>query len=188
MSLIEEALRRIQDPLLTKHGASASAPLVVAPKTEPPPAVHSWQTTPSPFPRPPAAAPSVNPLLAVSFSVLALTAVIVIGGAFWIGHRVVMQPTQVVISEPPDRPKPSERRAAPVVQPVAPTPETPAVPGNGLTLSGIVEGMGESYAVINGLIVGVGEQVGGATLLEIASGTVRLRRADGSEVVLNVPR
>ena len=186
MSLIEEALRRIQDPLLTKHAAHASAPPEL--KTEPPPAVHSWQTTPSPFPLPPAATPSVNPLLAVSFSVLALTAVIVIGGAFWIGHRVVMQPTPVVISEPPDRPKPSERRAAPVVQPVAPTPETPAVSGNGLTLSGIVEGMGESYAVINGLIVGVGEQVDGATLLEIASGTVRLRRENGREIVLSVPR
>ena len=181
MSLIEEALRRIQDPLLTKHESGVQAP------PKPAPAAHSWPTTP-PLPLPPAAPPVVNPLLAVSFSVLALTAVIVIGGAFWIGHRVVMQPTPVVISEPPDRPKPSERRAAPVVQPVAPTPETPAVSGNGLTLSGIVEGMGESYAVINGLIVGVGEQVDGATLLEIASGTVRLRRADDSEVVLNVPR
>jgi hypothetical protein len=42
--------------------------------------------------------------------------------------------------------------------------------------------------VINGMIVGVGERLGDATLLEIADGSVKLRRADGKETVLRLSR
>jgi hypothetical protein len=46
--------------------------------------------------------------------------------------------------------------------------------------------LGEPYAVINGMIVGVGEHVEGATLLEIANGEVRLRHGNGEETTLRV--
>ena len=195
MSLIEEALRRIQDPILTKHASGVQAPPRPTPASEPPPIAHSWPTTP-PFPALPASPPSVNPLLAVSFSVLALTSVIVIGGAFWIGHQMVMRPTPIVITEPlkpraqvipaaPEPPQQPETLAR--VLSVLPAPAPKAAAAN-LVISGIVEGMGESYAVINGLIVGAGERVGDATVLEVANGAVKLRRKNGEDVVLSVPR
>jgi len=53
-------------------------------------------------------------------------------------------------------------------------------------LTGIVEGSGEPLAMINGMVLGIGDRVEGATLLEIANGSVRLRRADGNETVLQV--
>jgi len=55
-------------------------------------------------------------------------------------------------------------------------------------LSGVVEGLGEPYAVIDGMIVGLGEEVNGVTLAEITNGTVKLRRADGSVLTLSVRR
>ena len=186
MSLIEEALRRIQDPLLAKHESGAQAPPKPAPRAEPAPAAHSWPTTPLPsLPPIPAA---MNPLLAVSFSVLALTAVIVLGGTFWIGHHMVMRPTPIFISEPAERSQPRERPAAALAQPVTLAPAVTPAAGDGFTLSGIVEGMGEPYAVINGLIVGAGERVGDATVLDVANGVVKLRRENGREIVLSVPR
>ena len=142
MSLIEEALRRIQDPLLAKHASAAQAPPKAAPAAAPPPVAHSWPTTlPPSLPQVPSA---VNPLLAVSFSVLALTAVIALGGTFWIGHQMVMRPTPIVINEPAERSQPRERPAAPLVQSVTPAPAVTPASGDGFTLSGIVEGMGES--------------------------------------------
>ena len=57
-----------------------------------------------------------------------------------------------------------------------------------LTLTGIVEGEGESYAVINGTVVGVGDQINGATLLNISSHIVRVREADGTETDLILPK
>jgi hypothetical protein len=51
-----------------------------------------------------------------------------------------------------------------------------------------VEGEGESYAVINGAIVAVGDRLGEFTLIDITNGAARLRRADGAETVLRVPR
>ena len=196
MSLIEEALRRIQDPILTKHVSGVQAPPRSTPASEPPPIAHSWPTTP-PFPALPASPPSVNPLLAVSFSVLALTSVIVIGGAFWIGHQMVMRPTPIVITEPskptaraiPAAPNPPQQpeKFAPVLS-VSPAAAAAKAAAADLVISGIVEGMGESYAVINGLIVGAGERVGDATVLEVANGAVKLRRKNGEDVVLSVPR
>ncbi len=57
-----------------------------------------------------------------------------------------------------------------------------------LTLSGIVEGLGEPYAVINGMIVGIGDQVKNVTLVAIEHGKAKLRQADGSEIILHVTR
>lgn len=52
-----------------------------------------------------------------------------------------------------------------------------------LRLSGIVGGPGEPLAIINGAIVRVGEQVAGATLLELGDDFARVRWRD-QEIVL----
>ena len=44
-----------------------------------------------------------------------------------------------------------------------------------LKLNGVVEGVGEPFAIINGGIVRLGETIDGATLLEVKDDTVRLR-------------
>ena len=48
--------------------------------------------------------------------------------------------------------------------------------------------MGDPYAVINGMIIGKGDRVEDAILLEIADGAVRLRRIDGTETTVRVVR
>ena len=52
-----------------------------------------------------------------------------------------------------------------------------------LRLSGIVGGSGEPLAIINGMVVRVGEMVAGATLLEVGKDFARLRWRD-QDVVL----
>ena len=91
---------------------------------------------------------------------------------------------------------PTQRRPASVqaVQSPAPAsaPTTPAqqvsAPKDRVTLTGIVQGVGQPYAVINGAIVSEGERVGTAVLIEITKNAVRLRRDDGTDLVLTVPR
>ena len=55
-------------------------------------------------------------------------------------------------------------------------------------VTGIVEGTGDPYAMINGSIVAVGETIGTATLTGISEGKVTLRLADGKETVVQVER
>jgi len=122
----------------------------------------------------------------VTITILGFTAALIFGGALWMWRTLSHERTPVAQAplgtdaamEPPAssaRPLPAE-----------PAATTDAVPG--FTLTGIVEGLGEPYAVINGLIVAEGETVGKATLLDIGEGTVRLRFADGTETVLRVAR
>ena len=86
----------------------------------------------------------------------------------------------------PSRP---ESRPAPAMQsPMTISQRDSRRPKNPFVLSGVVEGLGQPYAVINGEIISVGEQVGNATLVEIAEGNVRLRLPDGDEVALRVSR
>lgn len=203
MSLIEEALRRVQDPLIPKQ-SSGSLP-APAPKQKPAvqerPVVHSWTTQPSSAPLgiPPTHS-SRNPLIVVALAVFALTVMFIIGGAFWMGRTIARTEPRIeakaVPIQPPLPPPPPEPAVLPQVQvakeaaPAIPQMERPAPVSHQeeFVLSGVVEGMGESYAVINGTIIGVGEQIGDATLQEIAKGSVTLRHEDGKETILRVPR
>ena len=54
-------------------------------------------------------------------------------------------------------------------------------------LSGVVEGTGESFAIINGHIVAIGDTIDGATLLEVKDHTATLRW-EGEELVLRTAR
>ena len=201
MSLIEEALRRMKDPILTAQPAPPST----APKRKPDdtPAAHSW----SAMARPASAQPrTINALIGVTLAVLTLTAVFLAGGAFWLSRTlsksqaapipvVTPQPTTVGLSPNPTA---SEVPEPPIVNPVpseptpTPAPEAPPAPQDQpqakekITLTGIVEGSGEPYAVINGSIVGVGEEIWGLTLVGIGNGSVKMRRHDGSETTLSL--
>ena len=176
MSLIEEALRRVQDPVIAEP--KTRRPNARTPESSENPSAHSWPIEPTaPFANR-IYTQSFNALVAVAVTVILLAAVLVIWGSFWLGHT--LGGTRPGIAVGPLQP-------APVPSPEPAT--TPAPRENDqLILTGVVEGIGEPYAVINGKILAVGEQIGGATLLEIADGTVKLRRADGGETVLRVAR
>ena len=197
MSLIEEALRRVQEPLMKAQQAAAPAPQQTRAEEATP--AHSWLRRRPTAVRPAPGLPRTSTsLLAVALAVLALTVVLIIGGAFWMGRAVggppampavsvqpVPAPTLPAVASAPEQPEPVHE-ALPAPTPtrdaVSPAAEEP------LMLTGVVLGLGEPYAVINGMIVGVGEQLGDATLLEIADGLVKLRRADGKEKILRVSR
>jgi hypothetical protein len=184
MSIIEEALRRAQGqsaPGAPQTPASQLPKPAPSPDTRP---AHSWQPTP-------AASPETGlraaPLNLVALAVLLLTAALVIGGAFWMGRAL---------------PRASAARgataglAAHTASPAAaktaaarpPAKRRTGTVSTAIVLSGVVEGVGESYAVINGEIYGVGERIGDATLGQIANGAVTLRHDNGRETVLRVPR
>ena len=196
MSIIEEALRRVQDPLLrpAKQPPAVAPQPQAAPQPPRPAPAHSWEapparSVPSPSPLP----AQITPLTAVAVAVLALTVALVIGGAFWMGRAIA--PGSQNAAPPPASPVTAQpRSAAPLVKVEPPAraerPRTAKESGAplDLVLSGVVEGLGEPYAVINGLIVGIGERVADATLEEIANGSVTLRHDNGQKTILRVPR
>lgn len=198
MSLIEEALRRVQDP--TVPTAQAPAPAQPKPRPEGIKPAHPWPTTPAvstppPFP----AQPTTNALVAVAVAIFALTGILVLWGAFWIG-RVLGTPPAVSTATPPEpapttppvaapapsHPEPVDEHPDAAAPPQRPVQQAAAEPA--LALNGVVEGLGAPYAMINGAIVGVGESVEDSVVLEITNGSVRLRRGDGTESVLRVTR
>ena len=195
MSLIEEALRRVQDPVLTQEPAvSTIPPSATAAPAAPsvaPAGVHS------PTPRhdlgssKPSAQPESFPLpVSVAAGAMLIVALMLAAG-FWIRHALQERdPSRVAPRQPLGAPQPSAPRAAAPQrsQPKTPKPLQKRSSGEALVVSGIVEGLGQSYAVINDKIVGVGESVEGSTLLTIANGAVTLRRPDGSELTLRVGR
>ena len=196
MSIIEEALRRVQEPLLPPAKKPAvSPPPQAAPQAARPAPAHSWEAAPAlSVPSPSPLQSQTTLLTAVAVAVLALTVALVIGGAFWMGRAVA--PASQSFAPPPSAPSATaqpQSASAPVnIEPPARTEMPRAAKKSGpppdLVLSGIVEGLGEPYAVINGLIIGKGERVANATLEEIANGSVTLRHDNGQKTILRVPR
>lgn len=187
MSLIEEALRRLQDPVITTTEQKSPAPQPTQrPKTIPPEPVHSWSATP---PSNPSQAPRTNRLLiGMAVAVLVLGTALCAIGISWSRqqrHTSHLSPAalpagSVAVNRPaPLAPKESGRSQ----------PATASGPDEqSLIISGVVEGLGEPYAVINGAIVGIGESIGEFTLVAIGNGSVTLRRADGGEKILRLSR
>lgn len=211
MSLIEEALRRVRDPLLPvepPQAPAAHAPNQLGVKQHSAAAV--WQaqdvsssaTASSPL--------AAHSLIVVAVTVVAFTGALIAGGAFWMGQRLdgrsQATPSQVGAQTEPVHVTATEDAAvsdedsaassgdagavtSPLAVAVAVTPAATSLSApHNLVLNGVVEGSGEPYAVINGSIVGLGDTVEGSTLSEIANGSAKLRRADGAEVVLRVSR
>ena len=167
MSLIEEALRKIKDPLLPQAPPGIPA--------SPPPPAHSWPTEAPAHGLSPATR-HFNPLLAVAAAIAALTDALTPWGEFWMGRTIGR----------------SHAAAAPVSLAVASStltePGSTPIPRPAPELHGIVEGSGEPYAVINGTIVSVGDRIEDLTVRRVEDGAVTLRRDDGEEVVLRVKR
>ena len=175
MSLIEEALRRVPDPSAAKSGTTAAPKPPQATAQEP--AAHSWQTTaPSPLDAP-------RPLNVVAVAILGLTGALLVGGIVWFGKtRSGTPPASEAVSA-----------SSAATQGRSAAAKKSAWPGGSaadqeLILSGIVVGIGEPYAVINGEIFAQGDRIGNATLLEIASDTVTVRLPNGKDTVLRIPR
>jgi hypothetical protein len=129
-----------------------------------------------------------TPLLTtlLTLAILIFSTVLVISASLWLKHVAQMQQTQRKL--PSSRPAPATHP-----QPVVPAPPTseavpPASPNPGFVLTGIVEGRGEPYAIINGAIVRVGEQVQDTTLREIAHSSVTLQHPDGTLTTLRTAR
>ena len=204
MSIIEEALRRVQDPLLppAKKAPAPAPDRPAAPERRP--VAHPWQQAAPSSPAASTLQPQTAPLTAVALAVLLLTTALIIGGALWIGRALSTAPrdggapVQAPIASPPapafvefqrpiePEPEPEEAKPAHPKRPRSTPRVNAGTPG--LVLSGVVEGLGDPYAVINGLIVTVGERVGDATLEQIAQGSVTLRHDDGRQTILRVPR
>lgn len=188
MSLIEDALRRAQ-------GATTQAKPAPGPSAqqEAPAPAHPWPTgtpgSPSPL------EPSKNPqgLSGIAMAVLVLGVVLAIGGTRWFKQAVPIQGTAAP-AQPAARSAPPEAEPAPKPEPTAPAraPWSAALTSQPSqtdpVLSGVVEGLGEPYAMIDGAIVSVGESIGGWTLVRVEGGTVTLRRVDGRDLTLSVPR
>lgn len=173
MSLIEEALRRVKDPLLQK---GLHTPPQTAPQAAPPQA-HSWPTAQH------QAQPAPSPRVAVVIAVVTITAAaLAILGTVWLIWRATSGRSAAHSTGIPSWASTQPQTSA------AHGPTVSGVQVEEFALTGIVEGLGESYAVINGVVVRVGEQINRATVLDIADGTVTLRREDGTDVVLRVPR
>jgi hypothetical protein len=193
MSLIEEALRRVQDPTISQVQKTQKA-TAQAKTSMQDPTVHSWPTTPPPpLGGPTASAPSTQALFAVALVIIALTAGLIIGGGWWM-RRAARTPST---SLPPSPVASSLVTTAPLAEVSPPASRTPppasrisappAADSRSLfVLSGVVEGVGESYAVINGMVVRAGDGIEGATVLRIGDGSVTLRRPDGTNLVLRV--
>ncbi|HEX9780360.1 MAG TPA: hypothetical protein VGB20_04020 [bacterium] len=168
MSLIDEALRRDRDPTLKRVRTPPKPGAAQAPsKTDP--AAHAWQTqgeAESEPTRPPALGMAVLGLI-----VLGIWGVAVIGGRF-VGDPPAPEPATIPARDP---------EATPSAIPAPPARR----PGT-LELSGIVFGDGRSYAIINGRIVTVGETIGSATLTAVRERDVTLRRANGTELTLEL--
>lgn len=195
MSLIEEALRRVQDPSPKTEEQRASATIssseaAVSVPVEPPPQprveAHSWSTA-SPMAESASAEPARS--LSTAQATLLMAVLIVAIGSWGMGQsRSTPAPAaSVTPAAPAARRHPMPQQPAPTIRP-ADGPSVPAARAQGeLQLSGIVVGGRTSYAVINGSIFTVGDSVGELTLTKVTRESATLRRSDGTEVVLRIP-
>ena len=180
MSLIEEALRRVQE--VPKNAPPATAPPAKAPPAPDAPA-HPWPVTTAPSAQTPKLGSQPQPIAR-----LILMGVLVGIIAWWwrdaAGRKPAHHPSQEVLSSTA-QPQPA---ASPPPGSLLSNRAAHAQAERTMVLSGVVVGVGAPYAVIDGHIVGLGEQVGEATVKEITPRTVTLRLADGNETTLQVPR
>ncbi len=189
MSLIDDALRRVNDPTLPTT-PSATTPAPVATPTAP--TAHSWPSATAPTAR---QLPSSRPLMYAATAVFLLAAALGLGAlAGWLktaAPGLKLPPPRVSRPAAPAKSSPTAPAGAAATSAASamswlPTPK-PSASGE-LVLSGTVAGAGQPFAMINGQIVSIGEMIGEWTLEDIADGSVTLRRTDGSQRMLQVPR
>ncbi len=175
MSLIEEALRRAQQgPVIPP--AEPPPPL----RATPPPAAPARPGQPPPAPQTTTRRSSP---VGASVTVSLLLAIV----GWWALSRS-SYPRPMVSGSPAGGSQPLEPSSAAAIPPTPATAPADAVPtaSRRFFISGIVEGSGTPYAVMNGQVVSVGDTVGTATVLAIGQGAVRLQLSDGTEQTLAV--
>ena len=192
MSLIEEALRRLEPPSKTEEElapaaiSSAASQTAVSVPVEPPPQprsdAHSWSTA-SPAAEPAAAKPALS--LSTSQAILITAVAAFLIGGWWMGQSKPA-PVLVTPAASAQHRHPAAQKPAPMIRPAAnPSVAAPRSQGE-LQLSGIVVGGRTAYAVINGSIFTVGDSVGDSTLTGVTRESATLHRTDGTEVVLRI--
>ena len=176
MSLIEEALRQVQD---------------VSPPS-------SRTPSPASLPRPPISAPSrassqpaartPSGMLAAVVASLALIGLL---GAAWLAGAVWRQanPSHPELSESPAPIPPSPATSAMRRSPFSAQPArvAPASAPMAFVLNGIMNQGGEKVAIVNNTIVQTGDLVDGARVLEVRSDSVWLR-AKNQDTILKTNR
>ena len=192
MSIIEQALRRVQDPVISGQVTSPQQPAAQADADQA--TVHSWQTEPGArLPTSNRMPHMTNALVLVALAVIGLTTVLVVGGAFWMGRAL---PPATATADSSSSAQQADEAASAMDPGSALAPASAAAFGTAKSarksketayvLSGVVEGVGDPYAVINGEIAGIGDRIGEATLVGIASSTATLRLANGQDLIVRV--
>jgi hypothetical protein len=108
---------------------------------------------------------------------LALVGTGVVAMVVWTYH-VTTRSKRVVIETPPAL----QAVAAAPAEPPADLPPPPP-PEPVFALNGVVEGVGEPFAIINGVVVHLGETIEDATLIAVDASVAKLRRKN-KELVL----
>lgn len=176
MSLIEEALRRAKDPMLhssIKEAAKQGGAAVDLSEESPAPGHTHWKSA------------FFNLCLMAAASVTVATVVLV--GVTWFSGQARLHPLSLEPAESPTVIAKTQSSRA-VKRSFFPKLIQMQDAQEAFVISGVVEGSGPSFAVINGKVLTVGESINGATLLAIQNNTVRLRTAGGDEIALAVPR
>lgn len=107
-----------------------------------------------------------------------------VGGALWT-HRLMVSAQRDVRPVPGIEPPATRLAQVPALEiPDIMTSAQSPQSGPGFQLNGIVEGVGEPFAIINGHITRLGETIGGAILLTVDEGSATLRLEDNEELVL----
>ncbi len=217
MSLIEEALRRLQDPNPNVPQTEPAKSKTQSVPHHDIPTHPSWSvssTSLGRLPDPSILKPSRVPVF-VGGLILASMLVLLIAGAFWIGRVLGQQHSQgnapqaettlMAISPSVGATQPAltldgKREQAKALEDPAKGSSTPSITERPFRMStssrkasdrswilnGVMEGRGQPYAMINGTILGIGDRIGDATLLNIADGSVILREDNGGETTLKV--
>ena len=188
MSLIEEALRRVQDPIA---GNKPPASGQTVPKNQSPPTpaaektaetAHSWKV-------------DAQPKDSANRSLVLLTASLVTAASvLWILGFLFIKPAykfKPAVIEAPIESSKAAVASGPEASPALKNTAAADAAENAVKqfkLSGVVIGKGEHYAVIDGRIVSRGESIEGETVIEISESSTVLQRADGTQTVLRVPR
>lgn len=167
MSLIEEALRRVQElprPVERTEGWSAPRP---APSQVDRPRLSQDAGSPAWWPS------------HVQWLVVGAVGALVVGWGIWT-LVVLLNPPAPVQPQPVSRPAQQSHEAS--RRPFASLAARPS-----LQLSGVVTGPGEPMAIINGHLLKIGETIEGATLLEVTDTSARVHWRD-QEFVLRLAR
>ena len=197
MSLIEEALRRVQEsspktaePHVSAAISSSEDQPAVSVPVEPPPQprseAHSWPTE-SPIAE--SAAPEPAPSISTARAILITAALLFTIGGWWIGQssRAPAPAAPATPAAPAARRHPTAQKPVLPIRPAVNTSADALRSQKEFQLSGIVVGGGgASYAVINGSVLTVGDSVGEVTLTGVTRESATLRRSDGTEIVLRI--